>query len=373
MKLGLIVNPIAGMGGRVGLKGTDGEGILEKAISLGAIQESPGKAIKALEELLPLKDRISIYTYPGEMGENEARQLGFDPIVLGDVSERTLPSDTIDAARWMKEEGVDLIMFAGGDGTARNVFTAIETSVPVIGIPAGVKIHSGVFAMHPRAAGKVALDFLSGLAMDEIEAEVMDIDEEAFREGVVSTRLYGIMRIPLEPELLQVSKTAGAPTSERDTLFGIAERIVEEIEENPDVYYIIGSGTSTRPIMEIMELPNTLLGIDVVKDMKLVGKDVSEREILDIIGDNKAKIVVTVIGSQGYIFGRGNHQISAEVIKKVGKDNIIIVATKHKLDSLDKRPLLVDTGDDEVNAEFTGRMKVRTSYFAERIARVEGL
>ena len=373
MKLGLIVNPIAGMGGRVGLKGTDGEEILEKALSLGAIQESPGKAKKALEALVPIKDKIEIYTYPGKMGEEEAREMGFEPIVLGEKKDRTSPEDTMEAARELLAKGVDLIMFAGGDGTARNVFSAIDTKVPVIGIPAGVKIHSGVFAMHPRAAGKIALDYLSGHKMDEIEAEVMDIDEEAFRDGVVSARFFGIMRIPLEPELLQVSKTAGAPTTEMGTLFEIGERVVEEIEENPDTYYIIGSGTSTRPIMEIMELPNTLLGIDIVKDMELVGQDLSEKEILDIIGDEKAKIVVTIIGSQGYIFGRGNHQISAEVIRKVGKENIIIVATKNKIDSLNKRPLLVDTGDDELNESFTGRMRVRTSYFAERIVKVQGL
>ena len=373
MKLGFIVNPIAGMGGRVGLKGTDGEEILERALSLGAIQESPIKATKALNVLLPIKDKIQIYTYPGKMGEDEARELGFEPIVLGERKDKTQPTDTMEAAKKMLEEEVDLILFAGGDGTARNIYSAIGTLVPVIGIPAGVKIHSGVYASHPKAAGEIALAYLSGEEMEVIEAEVMDIDEEAFREGVVTARLYGAMKIPLEPELIQVTKSSGGLSSEEEALMGIADRIVEEIEDNPDTFFIIGSGTSTRPIMDAMNLPNTLLGIDIVKNKELIGQDVNEREILDIIGDNKAKIVVTIIGGQGYIFGRGNQQISGEVIKKVGKENIFIVATSNKVSSLEGRPLLVDTGNDEVNSMFNGYMKVVNTYYSESIEKVQGL
>lgn len=372
MKLGFIVNPIAGMGGRVGLKGTDGVEVLEKALSLGAIPESPDKAKKALEVLLPIKDEFEIYTYPGNMGENEAKELGFDPIVLGEEKEEFQPKDTEEAAKAMAEKGVNLILFAGGDGTARNIYSAIGDRVPVIGIPAGVKIHSGVYANYPKAAGQVALKFLQGEEMEIDEAEVMDIDEEAFREGVVTARLYGYMNIPLEPELIQTTKSGGL-ASETEALEGIAERVVEMMEEEPDTFFIIGSGTSTRPIMENLELPNTLLGIDIVKNKELIGSDVNERKILEIIGDNPAKIVVTVIGGQGYIFGRGNQQISGQVIKKVGKENIIIIAPKSKLLSLEGRPLLVDTGNDEVNAMFSGYMKVLNTYYAETIEKVQGL
>lgn len=372
MKLGFIVNPIAGMGGRVGLKGTDGEGTLEKALSLGAVPESPKKAKKALEELLPLIDKLEIFTYPGEMGENEALTLGFKPTVLGEKKDKFNPMDTEEAAKKMVDNGVELILFAGGDGTARNIYNAIGTTVPVIGIPAGVKIHSAVYASHPRAAGQVVKKWLSGEEMDTKEAEVMDIDEKAFREGVVTARLYGYMNIPLEPELIQTTKSSGL-AKEEDALDGISDKVVEEIEENPDTFFIIGSGTSTRPIMEKMDLPNTLLGIDIVKNKELIASDVNEKQILDIIGDNKAKIVVTVIGGQGYIFGRGNQQISGEVIKKVGKDNIIIVAPKSKLLSLEGRPLLVDTGNDEVNKMFNGYIKVYTNYYTEAIEKVKGL
>lgn len=372
MKLGLIVNPIAGMGGRVGLKGTDGTEVLEKAKSLGAVPESPGKALKALELLLPLKDQLEIYTYPGNMGENEAITAGFSPIVFDEGKENFGPEDTEEAGRIMVEMGVDLILFAGGDGTARNIYNAIGTQVPVIGVPAGVKIHSAVYASHPRAAGQIALKYLQDENIETKEAEVMDIDEEAFREGTVTARLYGYMRIPLEPELIQVTKSGGIG-SEEESLDGISDRIIEEMEEEADVFYIIGSGTSTRPIMEKLGLPNTLLGIDIVKNKELIGSDVNEKGILDTIGDSKAKIVVTVIGGQGYIFGRGNQQISAEVIKKVGKDNIRIIAPKNKLLSLEGRPLLVDTGNDEVNSMFNGYMKVLTTYYAESIEKVEGL
>ncbi|HZJ76435.1 MAG TPA: ATP-NAD kinase family protein [Oscillospiraceae bacterium] len=373
MKLGFIVNPIAGMGGRVGLKGTDGPEVLEKARSLGAVPESPKKAIKALEVLVPLKDKIQIYTYPGSMGEEEAVAVGLEPIVLEKIEGDTSSKDTEEAAEKMFETGVDLILFAGGDGTARNIYNAIEDKVPVVGIPTGVKIHSAVYASHPKAAGEIVLKFFREKGEMEIhEAEVMDIDEEAFRSGQVTAKLYGYMKIPLEEELTQVTKSGGVG-SEEEALDAISDRIIEMMEDEKDVYYIIGSGTSTRPIMEKLDLPNTLLGIDIVKDKQLIASDVNEKEILDTIKDNKAKIIVTVIGGQGYIFGRGNQQISAEVIKKVGKENIQVIASKGKLLSLGHRPLLVDTGDEEVNSMFSGYIKVLSSYNIESVIKIQGL
>lgn len=370
MKLGFIVNPIAGMGGKVGLKGTDGPEILKEARSLGAIPESPNKAKIALESLLPIKDKLQIFTYPGNMGEQEAIELGFNPIVIGEIKEELDPKNTEEAAKKMLEEGVDLILFAGGDGTARNIFNAVGTKVPVIGIPAGVKIHSGVYANYPKAAGDVALHYLQADDRQTKEAEVMDIDEDAFREGVVTARLYGYVSIPLEEELVQATKSGGLG-SEEDALEGITNTILENMEE--DVFYIMGSGTSIRPIMESLNLPNTLLGIDIIKNKELIGRDVNEKEILDIIGEDSAKIIVTVIGGQGYIFGRGNQQISAEVIKKVGKENILVVATKNKLLSLERRPLLVDTGNKEVNKMLNGYINVLTSYETRSFENVKGL
>lgn len=370
MKLGFIVNPIAGMGGKVGLKGTDGVEILEKARALGAIPEAPKKAKKALEVLLPLKEDIEIFTCPGSMGEKEAIEVGFQPIVLGEEKNTTGPVDTEKAAKIMVDKGINLLLFAGGDGTARNIYNAVGDKVPVIGVPAGVKIHSGVYANHPRSAGQVALKYLQGEDMEIKEMEVMDIDEDAFRKGQVMARLFGYMKVPFEAELVQNQKSGGIE-GEEAALDGISDKIIEQME--PDTMYIIGSGTSTRPIMEKLGLPNTLLGIDIVENKKLIASDVNEKEILEHIKGKKAKIIVTVIGGQGYIFGRGNQQLSGAVIKEVGKENIRIIATKKKLMSLGRRPLLVDTGDDEVNSMFNGYIMVRTSYTEEVVHMVKGL
>ena len=375
MKLGFIVNPIAGMGGRVGLKGTDGPEILEKARELGATPESPGKAKEALESLLPLKDELEILTYSDDMGENEAKELGFEPNVIGEMGSELDPSNTEEAARKMVKEGVDLILFAGGDGTARNIYNVVEMDVPVIGIPAGVKIHSGVYAKYPKAAGDIALHYFQSEEKETVEAEVMDIDEEAFRDGVVSAKLYGYVKIPLEEDLVQGTKSVG-PGSEDDGFVGIANTVVEEMED--DTFYIVSSGTTIRPIMEKLGLPNTLLGTDIIKNKELIASDVSEKEILDIIGDEKAKIIVTVIGGQGYIFGRGNQQISGEVIRRVGKDNIIVVASQRKLDELKtgpftSKPLLVYTDDKEINKSLEGRIKVLVSYNRRTLKKVKGL
>lgn len=371
MKLGFIVNPIAGMGGKVGLKGTDGKDILEKARSLGALPEAPEKAKKALEALLALKDEIEVLTYPGNMGEDEVKEKGFKYKVLGESKAEMGPKDTEEAAKKMLDMGVDLILFAGGDGTARNIYNAIDTKLPVIGIPAGVKIHSGVYANHPGSAGEVALKYLKDKESLEIkEVEVMDIDEDAFREGHLTAKLYGYMKVPFEPDLVQNQKSGGIQ-GEEGALDGISDKIIEQMEDG--ILYIIGSGTSTRPIMDKLGLTNTLLGIDIVKDKQLLASDVNEKEILKHIEDNEAKIIVTVIGGQGYVFGRGNQQISSDVIRKVGKSNIKIIATKKKLMSLGEKPLLVDTGNDEVNAMFSGYTMVRTSYTDESMHMVKGL
>lgn len=354
----------------MGLKGTDGTEILQRARELGAEPEAPKKAIKALEILTPLRDKLRIITCPGDMGENEAVAAGFVPTVIGDRKDDTGPEDTEQAARHMLNLGVDLLLFAGGDGTARNIYNAIGAKMPALGIPAGVKIHSAVYANHPRSAGEVALKYLQGELETLREAEVMDIDEEAFRQGQVTAELYGYLQVPYERQLVQSLK-AGRTEGEEAALDAVADRIIDEMEL--DVLYIIGPGTSTRPIMDKLDLPNTLLGVDLIKNRRLVASDVSEQEILRHLDGQQAKIIVTVIGGQGYIFGRGNQQLSAKVIQKVGKKNIRIIATKNKIVSLRGQPLLVDTGDDEVNAEFNDYMRVVTSYNEEMMYKVQGL
>jgi len=359
-KLGLIVNPVAGMGGRVGLKGSDGPEILQKAIELGAKPQSPKRAVQALQRLINLKDEIDLITYPDDMGENEARELGFSPVVIGSIIKgKTTPEDTQLAAKQMQEIGVDLLLFAGGDGTARNIYNAVEDQVVALGIPAGVKIHSAVYGQNPKSSGELAALFLQGKVKEVQEAEVMDIDEEAFRAGRVSAKLYGYLKVPYEKRYVQNLKSGGV-AGEKATLEQIANYVIDNMDD--DYYYIVGPGTTTRPIMEKLGLPNTLLGVDVVYRKKLVANDVNEQSLLKIIDGKKAKIVVTTIGGQGYIFGRGNQQLSPEVLKKVGKENIIIVSTRDKLNTNFGSPLLVDTGDEEVNDWLKGYYPVIVGY-----------
>lgn len=359
-KLGVIVNPVAGMGGRVGLKGSDGSAVLAKSIALGAKPESPNRAIEALKVISRISDQIEVITYPNEMGETEARAAGLAPTVIGSIeSGNTTPEDTLNAAQQLRERNVDLLLFAGGDGTARNIYSAVGLSIPVLGIPAGVKIHSAVYAVNPRAAGEVAALYLEGKLVRIRESEVMDIDEEAFRAGVVSARLYGFMKVPEEARFVQSVKSGGAH-SEAVSVQGIAAEVVANMEQ--DTVYIIGPGTTTRSIMERLNLPNTLLGVDVVKNKQLVANDVTESQLLKLIAGCEAKIVVTVIGGQGHIFGRGNQQLSPRVLRQVGKNNIMVIASKDKLISLGGRPLLVDTGDEELNTELSGYIRVYTGW-----------
>ncbi|HHY37983.1 MAG TPA: ATP-NAD kinase family protein [Clostridia bacterium] len=366
-RIGLIVNPIAGIGGRVGLKGSDGREALRKARELGGKPESPKRAKEALLRMASIKHELDILTYPHEMGEDEARECGFEPIVIGSIKKgETTSEDTKSAARDMAEARVDALLFAGGDGTARDIYDAIGGRLPVIGIPAGVKIHSAVFAINAQSAGDLVMMFLREPA-ELWEAEVMDVDEEAFRRGLLSTKLYGYLKIPYQDRLFQGPKR-GSIAGERSSMNGIAEYFAEEIED--DYLYIVGPGTTTRAIHERLGLPKTLLGVDVIRDRQIVASDVNENQILRLVCDKKAKILVTPIGGQGFIFGRGNQQISPDVIKKVGKEHVIVVATGHKMASLGGRPLLVDTGDDETDDMLSGYIRVITGYRQELVYRV---
>ena len=359
-KLGLVVNPIAGMGGRVGLKGTDGPDILDMARKLGAVPVSPARAVEALRRIATIKDSIDLLTYPSSMGEDEARECSFNPTVLGSIAnENTTPDDTRNAANDLLSAEVDLILFAGGDGTARDIYEAVGDKVPILGIPAGVKIHSAVFAINPRTAGELATMFLREETTNLRDAEVMDIDEQAFRENRLFAKLFGYLKVPYEQAMVQGSKTS-MPEDEEVAAEAIASDFVESMEN--DCLYIFGPGTTTRAIMKELGLSKALLGVDLVYDSKLIASDVNERQLSEFIRGKKAKIIVSVIGGQGFIFGRGNQQISPDIIRMVGRENVIVVATQNKMLSLKGRPLLVDTGDPDVDRVMAGYIQVRTGY-----------
>ncbi len=357
-KLGLIINPVAGLGGSVGLKGSDG--MVEEALARGAVPQSGNRARTALQELTEIKDNLTIYTGPGSMGADLAAELGFASVVFEGVQNTdTSAADTCALCTWLQEQKADLIIFAGGDGTARDVCTAADETVVFLGIPAGVKIHSPVYARSPVSAGRLASLYLQDQVESVVESEVLDIDEDQYRQEIINTKLYGYLRIPADPEYNQCRK-CGSSANEAETHMAIAAYVADEMAK--DTYYIIGAGTTTRAVMQELELENTLIGVDLVYNYDLVANDIYGSQILDLIGDKPAKLVVTVTGGQGFLFGRGNQQLTPEVLRRIGKENIIIIATKEKLMNLQRQPLLVDTGDTDLDQYLSGYYPVVCSY-----------
>jgi len=364
-KIGLIINPVAGLGGSVALKGSDD--VAQQALNLGATAKAQIRTKQALQKIAEFTDMFEVITINGAMGGDLCAELGFNHQCLDFTDSQRLGSDilistsddTISAAKAIKAAGVDCLVFAGGDGTARNIFNAVEDSLVVLGIPAGVKIHSGVYAITPNAAGEVLKLMLTNQLVSVMERDVMDIDESLFRDGVVKAKRYGEMIVPAQLTYMQAVKMGGKESDEL-VLLDIAADVIEQVE---DALVIMGSGSTTEFIMQEMGLANTLLGVDVVYQQQLIASDVTEKELLELITQfDEVKLVVTLIGGQGHVFGRGNQQLSPDVIRAIGLGNIIIVATKTKLAALEQRPLLVDTGDNQLNNKLSGLVKVTTGF-----------
>lgn len=360
------MNPISGMGGAVGLKGTDGQDVLRKAIALGATPLAPKRAETFLIALAPHRARIDLVVGAGRMGEDMARKCGFQVHCVGTPREETTAEDTRAMAMELRDRQTALLVFCGGDGTARDILDAVDMRLPVLGVPTGVKMHSAVFATTPRAAARLAARFLFA-TLPLREAEIMDVDEAAFREGRVSARLYGYTLTPYEPLLIQGNKLA-SPTTELElrNQAAIALYVIDEMED--DVVYIVGPGTTTRTIGDLLDEQKTLLGVDLYRSKRNVARDVNSRRILEAIRGLEARIIVTPIGGQGYIFGRGNQQISPEVIRHVGREGITVIASKQKLANLEA--LRVDTGDGDLDEELRGYMRVVTDYREESVVPV---
>lgn len=356
------------MGGRVGLKGTDGKDILNIAIERGAVPESEQKAIKALEQLLPLKEDLKFFVARGEMGEHAVKSLNFDYEVTLEPGESTDSTNSEQLIELFIKEEVDLVLFAGGDGTARVVLETLRDILPVIGIPTGVKIHSPVYAVSPEDAGKLALKYLTEASLSVLEKEVIDIEEEAFRHDKIRTKIYGYLMVPFDDSHLQNLKSPSLQ-SDAEAQVSAALQVIDAMEE--DVYYIIGSGSTTHRILEELDISGTILGVDIVLNKQLVAKDVYEQQILEIIGNCAAKLIVTPMGGQGYLFGRGNQQLSDKVLEKIGKEQIIILSTPTKLRDLKRKPLLVYTGNPTIDHEVSGFYKVVTGYGQYSMVKVE--
>ncbi len=361
-RLGLIVNPLAGIGGAVGLKGSDGAAIVAEAEARGAEPRAQARAVRALATLVPLAERIELCCCAGAMGADAARAAGLVPRLLPlEVPARTTAEHTLAAARALAALPVDLLLFAGGDGTARDVCSAIGTTVPALGIPAGVKMHSGVYAVSPEAAGEIVQQLLRRELVRVTHAEVRDLDEDAFRAGRVTSRYFGELLVPEESRFVQHVKEGGAAPDEQ-RLADIAATVVEEIA--PGELCILGPGTTTFAVKQALGIDGTLLGVDVYCGGACVARDAAEARLLELLAAHAgtARIVVTAIGGQGHVLGRGNQQISARVIRAVGIERITIVAAPVKIAALEGRPLLVDTNDADLDRELHRYLRVVTGY-----------
>ncbi|MGA1847844.1 MAG: ATP-NAD kinase family protein [Thermoplasmatota archaeon] len=380
-RIGLVINPIAGMGGKVGLKGTDH--VVEEAISKGAVARAPGRTIEALQRLKEaytrhrLKEELLWLTAGGEMGENELSSMDLEKWsmeIVHEPGEKTTDSDTRETVKRAIEEGAELIVFCGGDGTARDVFS-IAGNHPIFGIPSGVKMHSGVFAIDPPTAGELLEFYIRG-EMTTGEGEIMDLDEKLYREGQWNIKLFGIGVTLFEPAFVQTGKFVVEDLEVETFISEISDDIRERVEEEPDAVFILGPGGTLEAIGEAIGIEKTHLGIDIVKGGEQLGKDLSEKGIIDILDregvgkDARAYLVVSPIGGQGFFLGRGNLQLSPEVIRRIGLQNIIIVSVPQKLDRTDA--LRVDTSDHDLDMEIRAQksMKVLTGYRTYRIKKI---
>ncbi len=354
-RIGVVVNPIAGMGGRVGLKGTDGK--VAEARALGAKPRSPARAVDALKSLRHHSARmqIDLLAFGGRMGADEARVAGFDPRVVGGPAQaETSAEDTREAVRRFVAAGVDLILFVGGDGTAvdvANTLAELDSDTPILGVPAGVKTYSSVFAVNPSAAGRIAANF------ERVEQrEINDLDEEAYRAGLVRAELRAVANVPLDEEL-QASKDIS-----RDGVEGIAAGFLDNVEQG--VTYVLCPGSTVGAIKKALGFDGSPLGVDVWRDGEVWVKDANEQQILAHLGERNV-IVVSPIGGQGFIFGRGNQQVSPDVIRRC---QVEIVASREKLNGV--RVLRVDTGEPALDEQLRGWAKVRIGRFEHRMVKV---
>jgi predicted polyphosphate/ATP-dependent NAD kinase len=363
LKLGLIINPLAGIGGPAALKGSDGAKTVAAARAAGAVSQVVKRVTKALSPLLEVADEISWKTCSGPMGVSLLIDLGFPDIeVVCSVPGGFLGTSAADSRRAVQQlqaKSIDLLVFAGGDGTARDIYDASGPGLVVLGIPCGVKMHSSVFTRHLLGVAPLVLDLLGNRLLTAGVGEVRDIDEQAFRNGLVKTRYYGELPVLESLRYMQHTKVSGREV-EALVVEEIAADFVDDMQA--DQTYFVGSGSTMARVMSSLNLTYTLLGVDVVRNRQLVQLDATEAQLYQLASTQPCTIAMTVIGGQGHLFGRGNQQFSARVIDAVGPQNIDILATKSKIEALEGEPFIVDTSDSDLDDKLTGLVKVRTGY-----------
>lgn len=395
MKIGLVINPLAGIGGPAAMKGSDDPQAQRRARDLGVVAKAQDRARHAFSELAqrlranPLPDRdLRVVTPAGAMGadalvEWQTKNAEDRPFTVEVRKELQTPqvtnrSTTIEFVRALATQ-VDLLVFVGGDGTARDVLDALGVAyqtLPVLGIPAGVKMHSGVFATSPGSAAELLVLLLKGGLVAADLAEVKDIDEVGLREGLVGSLAYGELLVPSAGGYLQHVKSAGKEV-EALVLLEIAAEVAESSELGHPGFtgpLVIGPGSTCFAVKEHFlaaqsfeaaggELLPTLLGVDVIAGGELLIADATASD-LERLQSKHADLCVVLSFSrgQGFVLGRGNQQLSPTFLASLDPEALHIVSSRTKLGSLNGRALLVDSGDGDVDARFSGVRPIISGY-----------
>ncbi len=366
-RIGLIVNPDAGLGGRLGFKGSDGRAA--EARSAGAEDRSGPRMRLALERCSDRLENVEILTCSGRMGSD---WIPIKHTVVYETPEQTSAETTRDAVSELCKSDIELLLYAGGDGTTRDIIEALPNSeLPVIGVPGGVKMHSGCFAASPNAAAEVLVAWLNGDLL-LARTEVMDLDEEVYRQGRWSVRMYGEAMMPASPRWMQGAKMRVQAAEEEDVLEALGDHINEVLVADSERLVIWGSGGTLRTIAEGLGFEPTLLGIDATHGEQQIGTELNEESLLGLSSNHKGGCtrLVSPMGWQGFLLGRGNLQLSPEVLRAIGIDAVLGVVTPAKM--LTVAQLRIDTGDTELDAEFQAKkyLKVLQGYRTTRLLRV---
>ena len=358
LKFGLLVNPVSGLGGPAALKGSDGAQVQDEARARGV---EPRANARLADMLAAFSSRRSVdwCCAGGAMGEQALRNAGVDAEVIYTPPEPSTAEDTRQAARRLLEAGVDVIVFGGGDGTARDLLQAIGEEVPVLGVPTGVKMHSGVFATTPADAGALLDALVQGGLVAARRADVRDIDEAALRRGEIGNRFFGELRVPDLGGYLQHTKVAGRESEE----LAVVEIIADLTERFADTSrtLVIGPGSTLAEFKLALGIEPTLLGFDVVRAGQLAVTD-ADRACLDALAADNPVVFLSFNRGQGFLVGRGNQQLSPQLLGSLRRDDLIVVGTRSKLASLDGRPLLIDSGDVAVDSQWSGLIEITAGY-----------